>query len=273
MFVRYEDRTIHATRGDALTFQLEKKVGDAKYKFMPGDVVRFKICEKKNYSKVVLMKDFLVEAETTSVNIFLDRFEMKFGDIINKPIEYWYEVELNPDTFPDTFICYNEDGPAVFKLYPETKDVVEGEIPDPEENNAVSRMVVTFVNEYMGGNAETIVNQYLEQNAQTFVNEAIQNYFNENKVEASSAKIGIVNLLADRWEGGGSLYYQVVNIDGVTANSQIDLTPSVDQLVIFHDKDLTFVTENDDGVVTVYAIGQRPANDYAIQVTITEVLE
>ena len=159
MFVVYEDMTICATRGDAVYFPVEKKVGDTKYKFQPGDIVRFKVVEKKNYSRVVLMKDFLVEAEATSVNIFLDRFDMKFGEIINKPVDYWYEVELNPDTVPDTFIGYSENGPMVFKLLPEAKDVVEGEIPNPEEESAVSRMVVTFVNEYMGENAQTIINQ------------------------------------------------------------------------------------------------------------------
>lgn len=86
-----------------------------------------------------------------------------------------------------------------------------------------------------------------------------------------AAKIGEVNLLADAWEGAESPYYQVVNIDGVTAHSQVDLTPSVEQLAIFYEKDLTFVTENNGGVVTVYVIGQKPQNDYTIQVTITEV--
>lgn len=87
----------------------------------------------------------------------------------------------------------------------------------------------------------------------------------------SSATIGTVNLVATKWVGGDNLYSQVVSIDGVTENSQVDLTPSVEQLVIFYEKDLTFVTENEDGIVTVYAIGQRPTNDYTIQVTITEV--
>jgi hypothetical protein len=73
------------------------------------------------------------------------------------------------------------------------------------------------------------------------------------------------------WIGSNNLYSQVVSIDGVTENSQVDLTPDVEQLEIFHDKDLTFVTENDGGTVTVYAIGQKPTNDYTIQVTITEV--
>lgn len=87
-----------------------------------------------------------------------------------------------------------------------------------------------------------------------------------------NARIGEVVLLASAWTGSDGLYSQVVSIDGVTNRSQVDLTPSVEQLVVFHDKDLTFVTENDNGVVTVYAIGQKPTNDYTIQVTITEVV-
>jgi hypothetical protein len=51
----------------------------------------------------------------------------------------------------------------------------------------------------------------------------------------------------------------------------VDITPSVEELVVFYEKDLTLVTENDNGVVTVYAIGQKPTNDYRLQVTITEV--
>lgn len=88
----------------------------------------------------------------------------------------------------------------------------------------------------------------------------------------STATIGEVRLPASSWRGSGSLYSQVVNIAGVTANSQVDLTPSVEQLVSFYEKDISFVTENDGGVVTVYVIGQKPTNDYTIQVTITEVL-
>lgn len=91
------------------------------------------------------------------------------------------------------------------------------------------------------------------------------------KRAAKPALIGEVTLFADRWVGEESPYSQVVEVAGVTENSQVDLTPSVEQLDTFYDKDLAFVTENDDGVVTVYAIGDKPANDYTIQVTITEV--
>ena len=87
----------------------------------------------------------------------------------------------------------------------------------------------------------------------------------------TTARIAYVDLLADNWLGVTSPYSQVVEIEGVTENSQVDLTPSIEQLVVFYEKDLGFVTENEDGVVTVYAIGQKPENDYTIQVTITEV--
>lgn len=84
-------------------------------------------------------------------------------------------------------------------------------------------------------------------------------------------KIGWVTLLSTAWEGEGSLFHQVVEIEGVTENSQVDLTPNVQQLAVFYEKDLAFVTENENGIVTVYAIGQKPTNDYTIQATITEV--
>ena len=90
-------------------------------------------------------------------------------------------------------------------------------------------------------------------------------------ISNTSARIAYVDLLADKWVGSKSPYSQVVEINGVTENSQVDLTPSIEQLVTFYDKDIGFVTENEGGVVTVYSIGQKPTHDYTIQVTITEV--
>lgn len=90
-------------------------------------------------------------------------------------------------------------------------------------------------------------------------------------VKASVARISEVTLLAANWTGEDNPYAQRVNIEGVTERSQVNLTPSVEQLAIFYDKSLAFVTENEDGAVTVYAIGQKPENDYTIQVTIAEV--
>ena len=85
------------------------------------------------------------------------------------------------------------------------------------------------------------------------------------------AKVTTITLPASAWTGSDNLHSQVVSIDGVTKYSKVDLLPSVEQLAIFHNKDVAFVTENENGVVTVYAIGDKPAMDYTMQVSITEV--
>lgn len=89
----------------------------------------------------------------------------------------------------------------------------------------------------------------------------------------SVVKMVSIDLPASAWvEDGVNQFHQVVEIDGITSYSKVDLQPTTEQLVIFHQKDITFVTENIDGVITVYCIGQMPLLDYTIQATITEVV-
>lgn len=99
-------------------------------------------------------------------------------------------------------------------------------------------------------------------------------YIDSRIVSSGGAAAWLTNvtLLASAWAGSDSLYSQVVTIAGITESSKVDLLPSVEQLAIFHNKDVAFVTENDGGVVTVYAIGDKPTNDYTMQVSITEVV-
>lgn len=80
-----------------------------------------------------------------------------------------------------------------------------------------------------------------------------------------------VTLLASAWTGEGDLHYQVVEIPGVTPRTKVDLQPTAEQLEEFYYKILAFSAENDEGVVTVYAIGDRPLGDHTIQITLTEV--
>ena len=88
---------------------------------------------------------------------------------------------------------------------------------------------------------------------------------------AASARLTDVSLPASSWEGSDGLYSQVISVDGVTPTSKVDLLPSVEQLTVFYDKDLTLLTENEGGVVTAYAIGDKPANDYTMQAQLTEI--
>jgi hypothetical protein len=72
----------------------------------------------------------VVTEECESVQIILTSEEMRIGDIINKPVDYWYEVELNPDTpYTVTILGYTkEKGPKILSLTPEGGDnIVSGE--------------------------------------------------------------------------------------------------------------------------------------------------
>ena len=120
MFIIDEDLTMHLTRGDAAVFTAGAISGEEPYSFRVGDVVRFTICTKKNYADVVLQKDFTVTEEKETVKISLNSEDTNIGGAISKPVEYWYEVELNPETHPQTIIGHTQDGAKVFMLYPES---------------------------------------------------------------------------------------------------------------------------------------------------------
>lgn len=123
MFIVNSDGSIHATRGDIGSFEVSAKVSESDfYVFKSGDIVRFNVHERNHPDRVVLDKRFEVGSETEVVVISLSREDTKIGNIINKPVDYWYEVELNPDTTPQTFIGYDNDGPKIFRLFPEGAD-------------------------------------------------------------------------------------------------------------------------------------------------------
>ena len=123
MFRIDNDMTIHITRGDIGIIEVSAEKNESElYTFVPGDIVRFKVYPKKRHEDVVLVKDVLIETETQVVEFILERSDTKLGEIINKPAVYWYEVELNPDTSPQTFIGYDDIGPKLFMLYPEGGD-------------------------------------------------------------------------------------------------------------------------------------------------------
>lgn len=122
MFKIDEELNIHCTRGDAATFSIAATVDNIPYIFRAGDVVRFTVVEKKDYSKVVLHKSVTVAEENELVEISLTGEETRIGDTISKPADYAYEVELNPETHPQTIIGYDEKGAKIFKLYPESEE-------------------------------------------------------------------------------------------------------------------------------------------------------
>ena len=120
MLVIHDDNSIYLTRGDIASIQITAlNSSGEEYLFKNGDIVRFSIFEKGRYDNLVLRRDVEVTAETKFVSINLSGNDTKIGELINKPKPYWYEVELNPDTAPQTIIGYDNNGPKILTLFPE----------------------------------------------------------------------------------------------------------------------------------------------------------
>ncbi len=121
---KVEGTTIKVTRGDVGVISVNAKNDDGTdYTFRVGDVLRIKVFKNKDCGCVELQKDTIVEAEATEIDIRLTKEDTKIGDLISKPTTYWYEVELNPETNPQTIIGYDDvEGAKLFILYPEGGD-------------------------------------------------------------------------------------------------------------------------------------------------------
>lgn len=87
------------------------------------------------------------------------------------------------------------------------------------------------------------------------------------------SKIRSISLPVDAWVGENGPWSQVVRIDGVTANSKIDLQPNKELLAYLIDEEISLVAENNNSVVTIYALNNCPKVDMEIQATISEVSE
>lgn len=119
MFKIDANKNIYLTRGDIATINLTAKNSDkSEYTFKNGDIVRLNVFKKADCHSIVLTKDVVVNADTTKVEIPLTSQETRIGDVISKPVDYWYEIALNPDTAQQTIVGYVEE-PTIFKLLPE----------------------------------------------------------------------------------------------------------------------------------------------------------
>lgn len=122
MFVINGDKSIYITRGDIGVIEVGAVNGETDHTFSQGDIVRLQVLEKKQCNCVVLQKEVMAEDGAQTVDISLTKEDTRIGEIINKPVDYWYEIELNPDTAPQTIIGYDDDGPKIFRLFPEGVD-------------------------------------------------------------------------------------------------------------------------------------------------------
>lgn len=90
----------------------------------------------------------------------------------------------------------------------------------------------------------------------------------------TAEKITTISAPAANWKGAISPYSQVVEVEGISVNTKVEIQLSIDQIeqLRSENKDIGFTTENDGGIVTLFAIGSKPDSDLEFQATLSEVV-
>ena len=83
--------------------------------------------------------------------------------------------------------------------------------------------------------------------------------------------LGSITLVAGGWSGSGP-YAQTAALAGLPAAALVNLQPTAEQLMLLQQQGVTALTAaNQDGVLTVYALGAAPQDELTLQVTVTPV--
>ena len=124
--LKYDASTkqIQINRGDSASIVVTAKDSSGEpYTFLTNYVVKFKVAEKKNESNIVIEKTLIMSEDVTSVTIPLTSEDTKIGELINKPVTYWYEISVETTGGEvQTIIGYDSKGPKEFVLNPEAGD-------------------------------------------------------------------------------------------------------------------------------------------------------
>lgn len=121
---KIDGTTIKVNRGDELDLSLSLETDSGStYEFENGDKIVFSLYNKgKMDGNALLMKEITATGGETSIDISFTNTETKIGTLINRPVEYWYEIELN-DRY--TVVGYDEKGAKILMLYPEGSQIEE----------------------------------------------------------------------------------------------------------------------------------------------------
>lgn len=96
----------------------------------------------------------------------------------------------------------------------------------------------------------------------------------KNGAGSSTATKDSITLAAANWitSDDESHYTQAVELDGITSNTKVDLDPTPEQLVSLINDGVSMCAINENGSITIYAIGDKPTSDMTISVIKSEVV-
>lgn len=121
---KIENNEIQITRGDKGNIPVKIPLNEEKtefYQFKTGDKIKFGVYKKgKLAENAVILKEIKITEPTETALIPLESEETKIGELINKELEFWYEIILNDY---ETILGYEKDKkPKIFWLLPEGSD-------------------------------------------------------------------------------------------------------------------------------------------------------
>lgn len=267
MFVVNEDLSVSLNRGDAGIIKIPRVVS-GKYEVNAGDILKLRIFRKKNCDGVLLVKEYLISEATEHIELALTGSDTKIGDIINKPTTFWYEIEQNPDTNPQTIVGYDENGPKIFMLYPEGND--SGELPSigtGKKVNVADEAVTSIIENEIFQEYFKDKTNYITETVATAVENAKQTTetaAEEAKKIAESASEtlirainGITGAEGVVWELG-----TILSTDGANGNSNTRIRISNDTKIPFNKNlRLSVLSDNVEIYVHFYdANGNKVSN-------------
>lgn len=208
---------------------------------------------------------WLIHGNATKFDGMLS-FRIRFGCVDD---EGKYTYKKHTETYDGITVSPGKDNTAAD--IEEYGDVVYGLIADVKQTKETTLSEVQQMKSTLNG---LIAN--VQQTKNTLLGEVQQ--MKETLLDGfSSTKIAEITLQEATWaalthnDKPMDVYSQEVYVEGLTASSKVDLLPDPLQLEIFRNKELAFVTANIDGALMVFAIGEKPDEDYTMQVAITEV--
>lgn len=129
MLIIENENEIHINRGDTgnIDFMIPL-CNNKRYMFNVGDKLTFDVYEKKGYDKSpVLHKEIEIEEQKDIATFNLTEDDTTIGEVINKPVDYWYEIQYHnkSENSNETVLGYDLDGEKLFRLYPEGSNKLE----------------------------------------------------------------------------------------------------------------------------------------------------